>query len=477
MRTGQVAGHHAGGEAVVAVVGPADHFLFAVVDQDAHHRAEDFLTDDAHGVAAVGEHGRRHVGALGVVAVADPLAADQQARALAAALGDVAEHAFHMGEADQRAEVGGLNLRVAQADAFDPIEHLALETRLQHARHEHPGAVGADLAGAVEVGHDRDVGGAVEVGVLEDDQRRLAAQLHGHFLEGGTGGAGHDLLAGAGAAGEGNLLDPRVFGQPLADFAAAAGEHVEHAVRQAGLAVDLGQFEDGERGDFAGLEDHRVAGGQGRGGLPQGDLDRVVPGADAGNHAQRLAAGVDEAGVAQGDLLAFDGGHQAGVILEHVGAGDDVDEARLRQRLAGVEGFQFGQLVVTFPEDIHRLAQDPRALHGGHRRPDLLPGARAGHGAVDVGLAGALHLGQHFTVGRVDAFEGDAAGRIDIAAADVELLFVESGHGRVLCCRLSWQGWLAASLRLGQVDRQVQGSRTATMSRPERVKISLRYFY
>lgn len=117
------------------------------------------------------------------------------------------------------------------------------------------------------------------------------------------------------------FLDARVLGQPGADFAAAAGQDVEHAVRQAGFGVDLGQFQGGQRGDFRWLEDHRVAGGQGRGGFPQGDLDRVVPRADTGGHAQRLAAGVDEGRFAQRDLLAFDGRYQACVVLQHVGAG------------------------------------------------------------------------------------------------------------------------------------------------------------
>ncbi|MCY1520900.1 hypothetical protein D9M68_556950 [compost metagenome] len=426
---GQVAGDHAGGQAVLGVVGAADHFFFGVVDQDAHHRAEDFLADDGHVVGAVAEHGGGHIGALGELAFGDALAADQQACAFLAAGLDVAEHAFHVGEAGQRAEVGVGVFRVAQADALDALDHLGLEAGLQGARYEHAGAVGADLAGAEEVGHHGDVGGAVEVGVFEDDQRRLAAQFHGHFLERGAGRAGHHLLAGGGAAGEGDFLDQRVLGQPLADFAAAAGEDVEHAVRHAGFGVDFRQLQHAQRSDFAGLEDHRVAGGQRRGGFPHGDLHRVVPGADAGDHAQGLAAGVDEAGLAQRDLLAFDGGDQAGVVLDHVGAGDDVHGAGFGQRLAGVQGFQLGQFVVALTQDVHGAAQDARTLHGGHRGPDLLALDGAGDGALDVVLAGALDLGQDFTVGRVDGLEAGAAAGVDVAAANVELLFFESGHG------------------------------------------------
>jgi hypothetical protein len=50
------------------------------------------------------------------------------------------------------------------------------------------------------------------------------------FLQRRAGGAGHDFLAGVGAAGERDFLDARVLGQPGADFTAAAGQNVEHAV-------------------------------------------------------------------------------------------------------------------------------------------------------------------------------------------------------------------------------------------------------
>ena len=51
-------GAHTGSQAHLSGVGAADHFLFAVVAEDAHHRAEDFFTHDGHLVAAIGEHGR-----------------------------------------------------------------------------------------------------------------------------------------------------------------------------------------------------------------------------------------------------------------------------------------------------------------------------------------------------------------------------------------------------------------------------------
>ncbi len=88
-----------------------------------------------------------------------------------------------MREAHQRAEVDVVVLGVADADAFDALKDFRFEGSFQGARHEHASTVGADLTRAVEVGHHRDVGGAIQIGVVENDQRGLAAQLHGHFLE------------------------------------------------------------------------------------------------------------------------------------------------------------------------------------------------------------------------------------------------------------------------------------------------------
>lgn len=235
-------------------------------------------------------------------------------------------------------------------------------------------------------------------------------------------------FAGVGAAGERDLLDARVLGQPGADFAAAAGQNVEHTVRQAGFGEDFSQFQGGQRRHFAGLENHRVARGQCRSRFPQGDLDRVVPRADTGHNAQRLATGVDERGVTQRDLLAFNGRGQARVVFQYVGAGHDVDVTGFGVRLAGVQGFQCGQFIVALAQDVHGTAQDARTLHGGHGGPDLLAFFSADNGAFDVFFGRTLHLGEDFAVSRVDGIEGCIAAGVGVAAVDVKFLQFETGH-------------------------------------------------
>ena len=219
-----------------------------------------------------------------------------------------------------------------------------------------------------------------------------------------------------------------MLGQPGADFTAAAGQDVEHAIRQPRFGEDLGQLEGGQRSDFAWFEDHRVAGSQGRCGFPQGDLDRVVPRADTGHNAQRLATGVNERGGAQRDLLAFNGGRQACVVFQYVGTGDDIDVAGFGVRLAGVQGFEGGQFVVAFAQDFHGATQDARTLHGRHGGPDFLAFFSADNGAFDVFFGSALHLREDFAVSRVDGIESSVATGVGVAAVDVEFLQFETGH-------------------------------------------------
>ena len=71
---------------------------------------------------------------------------------------------------------------------------------------------------------------------------------------------------------------------------AGAGDDVDDAGGGAGLGERLGEEERGERGDLGGLEDDRVAGGDGGQDLPRGHLQRVVPRGDRADDADRLAA-------------------------------------------------------------------------------------------------------------------------------------------------------------------------------------------
>ena len=146
----------------------------------------------------------------------------------------------------------------------------------------------AGLAGVLVALGDAVGDGALEVGVLEDDVRGLAAELEGHALHGLRGQLA-DALAGAGGAGEGDHVDVRVGGDRLTDDRAEAGDEVEDAGGKPGGVDHFGQEEGVKWRDLARLNDDGAAGGE-RGRDLRGDLvQRVVPGSDAADDADRLA--------------------------------------------------------------------------------------------------------------------------------------------------------------------------------------------
>ena len=179
------------------------------------------------------------------------------------------------------------------------------------------------MAGAVEVGHHGDVGSQINVGVGANNQRRFAAQFHGDIFQARCGGLRHYFFAGGHAAGEGDFGNIGVLTQRRS-HTVIAQHHVEHTIRQAGFGEDFRQLERAQGRDFAGFEHHGIAGGQRRRGFPHGNLNRIIPCADAAHHAQRLLAGVNKAALAQRNLAAFDGGGEAGIIFNHIGAGNDI---------------------------------------------------------------------------------------------------------------------------------------------------------
>ena len=202
-----------------------------------------------------------------------------------------------------------------------------------------------------------------------------------------------DPLAGRRRAGEADHLHVGVGDQLGAGRLAVAADRVEDARRQ-DVRAPLGELQRRHRRRLGGLEDHRVAGGQGRADLPDRHHQRVVPGGDLADHADRLAA--DEGGVALhvlagGAALQAAGrageeaqvvGHHRHLVLEHGAA-----------RLAGVGGLEVGDLLAALLDQVGHPQQRPGALARRRRRPAVegLLGGR--DGAVDVGLGRERRLG------------------------------------------------------------------------------------
>src|SRR2546426_308907 len=117
-------------------------------------------------------------------------------------------------------------------------------------------AIGADagLAGVAVFGRDRAFDRGIEVGIVEHDERRVAAELERELLD-RVGGLLHERAPGLRGAGKGELAYGGVGAQLAADSARISGDDVEHAFRDAGALAELSH---GERrvGRLAGGLEH-----------------------------------------------------------------------------------------------------------------------------------------------------------------------------------------------------------------------------
>ena len=80
--------------------------------------------------------------------------------------------------------------------------------------------------------------GGLEIGVVENDVRRFAAEFERNFLQVARGGV-QDQLADFGGTGEGDLVDVRMRGERSAGRFAVAGDDVDDAVRECRLPESI----------------------------------------------------------------------------------------------------------------------------------------------------------------------------------------------------------------------------------------------
>ena len=128
---------------------------------------------------------------------------------------------------------------------------------------------------------------ALEIGVFQQDIRRLAAKLLMHALHGG-GGALRHLGAGPGRTREGHHVHFLMRGQRRADIHAIAVDQIEHAGGYAGFVHDLGPENGAERRIFRRLQYHGAAGREGGHDLGGHLVHGPVPRGDECAHADRL---------------------------------------------------------------------------------------------------------------------------------------------------------------------------------------------
>ncbi len=111
--------------------------------------------------------------------------------------------------------------------------------------------------------------GGVEIGIVENDVGRFAAELEGDFFQ--VAGAGlDDQLADFGRAGEGDFVHVGMRGECGAGGFAEAGNDVDYAFGEAGGFDEFAETQRGERRLLGGLENNRAACGERGAELPRG---------------------------------------------------------------------------------------------------------------------------------------------------------------------------------------------------------------
>jgi ParB family chromosome partitioning protein len=378
-----VAGPDAGGEAVLARVGAAQYLVGVVEGQHRQYGAEDLLAGTGHVVAGVGDDRGR---------VEEPVAghvgAEVDGRALLAGQPNVAGDALLLTGVDERPQVGGPVEAVARtqavAEGVQPFDDLVVYRTV----HEQSRRRAAGLAGVPEQPACGARDGGVQVGVAEDDVRALAAELERDALD-LLGGPAADVLPDGGRAREGDLVDGGVLDQGTPRDVPAAGDDVQHACRQAGLARQLGEPERGQRRLLRRLHHHRASRGERGGELPAAQQQREVPRGDGADHPDGvlLRADVDPR-VRDGDGGAHDFGRPPGEVVEGAGRKVDVDGAGRPADLAGVEDLQLGELVGPVEDRVPDTVQDAATVDRAHPTPLAGRVERPGrglHGPGDVG--------------------------------------------------------------------------------------------
>jgi hypothetical protein len=201
---------------------------------------------------------------------------------------DVVEDAVTLVGVDDRPHVGVPISSGANHYRLRPGDQPVDELIVQLPGHQCASAGFAYLSGVDEAAVQHPVDGKVEVGVVQDDRRALAAEFERDLLD-VPGGQPHDLATHRGGPGERDLADVGMAGQAGTGLGTVTGHDVEHSGRQAVAFGDAGEFQDRERGVFVGFDHHAVAGRQRGADLPQRQQQRKVPRRNRADHPDRFA--------------------------------------------------------------------------------------------------------------------------------------------------------------------------------------------
>ncbi len=277
----------------------------------------------------------------------------------------------------------------------------------------------ADLAGVAELEGLQQIGGAFDVGVFEDEHRRMPAQLHRralHVLRGERG----ELLADRHRSGERNLAHDRRAHQVVGDFVRHAPDDVQAPGRQARVVKDARERDDRARRIFGSLEHDRAARAERSADLADRLAGRKVPRRERGANPDRLAHDqLANRRVPRRNHATVDSPAFLGVPFGVLGAALDLVD-RLGERLALVERDVAPDFGRAFAQQVGRLAQDAAAFERRGVAPAGKRALRCGERAIEIFARGVRQLADHLAGGGIEDVLLAAALRRDELAIDVE---------------------------------------------------------
>ena len=208
-------------------------------------------------------------------------------RALGHGVLDVRGHPVAVVDGDQRAQLRAEVVRRADAAARSAAAtNFVLNSSYRELGQVDPLDVHADLAGVAEDAEQRALDDLVDVGVLEHDQRVLAAELEAAADQVAPGALADDA-AGRGGPGEHHVVG--VVDERRPDVRPLPADDLEQTLRQPGLLEQRDAVERRQRGLVVGLQHDRVAGHQRRDGVGEPGREREVPRRDDADDALGLA--------------------------------------------------------------------------------------------------------------------------------------------------------------------------------------------
>ena len=185
-------------------------------------RPEGFLAGDRHVLGDVGENG----GFIERAAERMGLAALDDARALGNRVRDVLLDLGERRLVDQRSEDDALVEAVTGLELGDCRGEFGRKGFIGTVLDVDAVGAHAGLAVVAVLGDQRALDGGIEIGIIEDDERSIAAKLETELLD-GRGTLAIELGADFGRTGEGQLAHGRVRGHFRADLAGRTGDDAE----------------------------------------------------------------------------------------------------------------------------------------------------------------------------------------------------------------------------------------------------------